>query len=112
MLSGRSATVESQPLPSLTQLLGSPGEAEVLLEQPQLFITGMRIFKRGRRSEVEYLMSFPAFPGQDDWYAGLPAAHSLLPAFTGWCYLQWNGGVLVYLGKTAKRCATAWGSED
>lgn len=69
MLSGRSATVESQPLPSLTQLLGSPGEAEVLLEQPQLFITGMRIFKRGRRSEVEYLMSFPAFPGQDDWYA-------------------------------------------
>ena len=53
--------------PSLTQMVGSSGEAEVLLEQPQAFIKGKRTDKRGRRSEVQYLLGFPAYPGQEAW---------------------------------------------
>ena len=53
--------------PSITQLVGSSGEGEVLLDQPQAFIKSKRTTKRGRRSEVEYLVSFPAWPGEDTW---------------------------------------------
>ena len=52
--------------PSLTQLVGSSGEAEVLLDQPVAFIKAKRTSKRDRRSEVEYLVGFQGFPPEQD----------------------------------------------
>ena len=56
-----------QAFPSLSQLLGSSGNADVLLDQPEFFINGKRRVKRGRRSEVEYQLAFPGYPGQEAW---------------------------------------------
>ncbi|KAK9788146.1 hypothetical protein WJX73_002651 [Symbiochloris irregularis] len=53
----------------MSQLLGSDADVNMLLEQPACYVSGKRVVKRGRRTEVEYLVSFPDFEGDDAWYS-------------------------------------------
>ena len=62
------ATASQPAFVNLSQLVGSSGEAEVLLEQPPACIKAKRTTKRGRRSDVEYLVGFQGFSDpQDVW---------------------------------------------